>query len=87
MSASKPLRVGFVREHFSSPLLQYAEMDAGKTFTLVECPSGTGQLIARLTSGEIDIAIALTDALISGIANGSTAYRLVGSYVSTPLNW
>jgi len=30
---------------------------------------------------------ALTDALISGIANGSTAYKLVGSYVSTPLNW
>lgn len=28
-----------VREHFSSPLLQYAEADGGKTFTLVECPS------------------------------------------------
>ena len=50
-----PLRIGYgqseilqselnsptylVREHFSSPLLQYAEEDAGKTFTLVECPS------------------------------------------------
>lgn len=31
---------------------------------------------------------ALTDPLISGIANyGSKAYKLVGSYVSTPLNW
>ena len=28
-----------VREHFSSPLLQFAETDGGKTFTLVECPS------------------------------------------------
>ena len=28
-----------VREHFSSPILQYAEADGGKTFTLVECPS------------------------------------------------
>ena len=28
-----------VREHFSSPLLQYAADDADKTFTLVECPS------------------------------------------------
>lgn len=28
-----------VREHFSSPLLQLAEQDGGKTFTLVECPS------------------------------------------------
>jgi hypothetical protein len=30
---------------------------------------------------------ALTDPLISGIAKGSTAYKLVGSYVDTPLNW
>ncbi len=28
-----------VREHFSSPLLQFAEKDEGSTFTLVECPS------------------------------------------------
>jgi hypothetical protein len=82
-----PLRIGYVREHFSSPLLQFAEEDAGKTFTLVECPSGTGQLISRLTNDEIDIAIALTDPLITGIANGSRAYKLVGSFVSTPLNW
>lgn len=30
---------------------------------------------------------ALTDPLISGIAKGSTQYKLVGSYVTTPLNW
>jgi len=82
-----PLRVGYVREHFSSPLLQFAGADQGKSFVLVECPSGTGQLISRLTNDEIDIAIALTDALISGIAKGSKAYKLVGSYVTSPLNW
>jgi len=81
------LRIGYVREHFSSPLLQFAEQDGGKTFVLVECPSGTGQLISRLTNDEIDVAIALTDPLISGISKGSTAYKLVGSYVNTPLNW
>ncbi|KAJ3529879.1 hypothetical protein NMY22_g8819 [Coprinellus aureogranulatus] len=81
------LRVGYVREHFSSPLLQLAEQDGGKTFTLVECPSGTGQIISRLTNNEIDVAIALTDALITGIAKGSKAYKLVGSYVSSSLNW
>ncbi|KAI0719327.1 periplasmic binding protein-like II [Cerioporus squamosus] len=75
-----PLRIGYVREHFSSPLLQFAEADGGKTFTLVECPSATNAerpLISR----------ALTDPLISGIAKGSKAYKLVGSYVTTPLNW
>ncbi|KAL5525671.1 hypothetical protein ACEPAG_7007 [Sanghuangporus baumii] len=81
------LRVGYVREHFSSPLLQFADDDKGKTFTLVECPSGTGQLIKRLADDEIDVAIALTDPLIAGIARGSSAYKLVGSYVTTPLNW
>jgi len=68
-------------------LLQYAEADGGKTFTLVECPSGTGQVITRLTNDEIDVAVALTDPLISGIARGSQHYKLVGSYVTTPLNW
>ncbi|KAL1674217.1 hypothetical protein EV122DRAFT_221087 [Schizophyllum commune] len=82
-----PLRIGYVREHFCSPLLQFEADDKGETFTLVECPSGTGQLISRLTNDEIDVAIALTDPLISGIAKGSQAYKLVGSYVSTPLNW
>jgi len=57
------------------------------TRILTGVPGGTGQLIARLTNDEIDIAIALTDALISGIAKGSKAYKLVGSYVTSPLNW
>ena len=30
---------------------------------------------------------ALTDALIAGIAKGSKAYKLVGSYVTSPLRW
>ncbi|KZV64599.1 periplasmic binding protein-like II [Peniophora sp. CONT] len=81
------LRIGYVREHFSSPLLQYAADDGEKTFKLVECPGGTGQLIARLENNEIDVAIALTDPLIAGIANGKDFYKLVGSYVTTPLNW
>jgi hypothetical protein len=28
-----------VKEHFSSPLLQFASKDGGQTFTLFECPS------------------------------------------------
>ncbi|KIO34388.1 hypothetical protein M407DRAFT_127998 [Tulasnella calospora MUT 4182] len=81
-----PLRVGYVREHFASPLLQYTEDDGGKTFTLVNCPGGTGQIIKALEEDQVDVVIALTDALIAGIAKGKP-YKLVGSYVSTPLNW
>lgn len=82
-----PLRVGFVREHFASPLLQFADYDKGETFVLVEHPGGTGSLISALEKDEIDIAIALTDPLIAGISRGSQAYKLVGTYVTTPLNW
>jgi len=76
-----------VREHFASPLLQFAEDDKGQTFTLVEHPGGTGSLIAALQNNEVDLVIALTDPLIAGICRGSTAYKLVGNYVTTPLNW
>ncbi|ELU40364.1 NMT1 domain-containing protein [Rhizoctonia solani AG-1 IA] len=81
------LRVGYVPEHFASPLLQYADADQDKTFVLSAFPGGTGAMTSALKNDEIDVAVALTDALIAGIANGSHAYRLVGSYVSTPLNW
>ncbi|KAF8515543.1 periplasmic binding protein-like II [Gautieria morchelliformis] len=82
-----PLRVGYVREHFASPLLQFADDDKGQTFNLVEHPGGTGSLISALQNNEVDVVIALTDPLIAGIARGSDAYKLVGSYVATPLNW
>lgn len=39
------------------------------------------------TSQQIDVAVALTEALITGIAKGRNDYKLVGSYVRTSLNW
>jgi len=33
------------------------------------------------------LTVALTDALIAGLANGQTAYKLVGRYISSPLRW
>lgn len=41
----------------------------------------------RPDESHLDHLSALTDALISGIAKGSKAYKLVGSYVTSPLNW
>jgi len=80
------LRVGYVREHFSSPLLQLEEIDKGETFVLHECPGGTGELIRALRDDKVDLVIALTDPLITGIVSGEN-YRLVGNYVDSPLNW
>ncbi|GAA6062516.1 hypothetical protein JCM10212_001566 [Sporobolomyces blumeae] len=84
MSAPR-LRIGYVREHFSSPLLQLAAHD--ESIELVECPSGTGQVMSRLKSNEIDVAIALTESLLAGIAKKTAEFKLVGTYVTSPLQW
>ena len=69
-----PLRVGYVREHFSSPILQYAEADQGKTFTLVECPGGTGQLIKAMEDDQADVVMQV-NAHINPVAKSSSQSR------------
>ncbi|TXT13162.1 hypothetical protein VHUM_01563 [Vanrija humicola] len=82
-----PIKVGWHREHFLSPLLQLAAQDKGRHFELVECPGGTGEMQVKLANGELDVCIALTDALIAGLANGADSYKLCGRYISSPLRW
>ncbi|KAM0748336.1 periplasmic binding protein-like II [Meredithblackwellia eburnea MCA 4105] len=82
---SGKLRVGYVPEHFSSPLLQLAAKDP--SIELVSCPSGTGQLMTAIKEDTIDIAIALTEALVAGIAKKTAEFKIVGTYVTSPLNW
>lgn len=91
--AVQKLRVGYVPEHFAAPLHHLAATAWGKEhIELVSQPSGTGQMLTSLdasqTNGQkIDVAVALTEALITGIAKGRSDYKLVGSYVRTSLNW
>jgi hypothetical protein len=56
---STKLKVGWHREHFLSPLLQFTKDDAGDTFELVECPGGTGEMQVKLREGEIDVCIGM----------------------------
>ncbi|CAD6897690.1 unnamed protein product [Tilletia controversa] len=87
------LKIGYVPEHFSSPLLQLAASEWGKeNIKLVSQPSGTGQMLTSFQPEQeggrkIDVAVALTEALITGIAKGRKDYTLVGSYVRSSLNW
>ncbi|GAK62244.1 periplasmic binding protein-like II [Moesziomyces antarcticus] len=87
------IRCGYVPEHFAAPLLQLADTAWGKEhIELVLQPSGTGQMLTSLDASQqggqkIDVAVALTEALITGIAKGREDYKLVGSYVRTSLNW
>ncbi|KAI7778490.1 periplasmic binding ii [Diaporthe eres] len=88
--ASAPLRVGYVPEHFSTPI-HFASKHFGLDAKLVPFPSGTGHMITALRSNEIDVGIGLTEGWVAGLGKedvqGDGGYRLVGTYVETPLCW
>ncbi|KAL4722770.1 hypothetical protein ACLX1H_010008 [Fusarium chlamydosporum] len=88
--SSSPLRIGFVPEHFSTPLY-FAQKHFGLDATLIPFPSGTGHMVTAIRSGEIDVAVGLTEGWIAGLGKegveGDGGYRLVGTYVETPLCW
>lgn len=75
------------------PLLQLAESSWGKEhIALIAQPSGTGQMLTSFhaedpSKRQIDVAIALTEALTAGLAKGRGDYELVGTYVTSSLNW
>ncbi|QLL32796.1 hypothetical protein HG536_0D03180 [Torulaspora globosa] len=89
-----PLRVGYVPEHFSTPL-QFAQKHGffsrqGLQITLIPYPSGTGHMISSLNSQELDVAIGLTEAFVRGLLADPAqppSYEIVSTYVSSPLNW
>ncbi|KAJ1982944.1 hypothetical protein H4R35_000070 [Dimargaris xerosporica] len=84
------LRLGV--EHFSSPVFLY---DQSKTFAargldveVVICEAGTGDMVRRLQSGELDLAFCVTEGLTTAVANdGSRSIQIVGTYVESPLCW
>ncbi|GAP92715.1 putative periplasmic binding ii protein [Rosellinia necatrix] len=84
------IRIGFVPEHFSTPL-HFAQKYFGLDATLIPFPSGTGHMITAIRAGEIDIGIGLTEAWVAGLGKedtpGDGGYRIVGTYVETPLCW
>ncbi|KAI9760529.1 MAG: hypothetical protein M4579_001614 [Chaenotheca gracillima] len=89
MSSSEPLRVGFVPEHFSTPL-HFAKKYYSASATLIPFPSGTGHMVTALKEGEIDIGIGLTEGWVAKLGKAGveeSGFRLVGTYVESPLCW
>lgn len=86
--ASAKLRIGFVPEHFSTPIY-FASKHFGLDAQLIPFPSGTGHMITALRSNEIDVGIGLTEGWVAGLGKedveGDGGYKLVGTYVETPL--
>lgn len=84
------LRVAYIPEHFSTPLFLAQEQGFyGDALNVEFVPviEGSGRLIKLLNDKQVDIAIGLTEAFISDIAKGNETYKLIASYVSSPLCW
>ncbi|CAI6308118.1 unnamed protein product [Periconia digitata] len=85
------LKIGFVPEHFSTPLA-FARKHYDLQAKLLPFPSGTGHMVTALQSGEIDIGVGLTEGWVAAMGKAQEAqkdagFKVVGTYVETPLCW
>ena len=82
------MRLGYVPEHFLTPVLlahKHGFFKAnGLHVELVPQPSGTGQMISSYKDKSIDVAIGLTEGWVNGY---SGTYRIIATYVKSPLCW
>ncbi len=86
----KTFVVGGVPEHFNLPWHLAIEQGlfekAGLKVQYKDFPGGTGALSRALQSGELDLAVVLTEGIAASILNGNPA-RIIKTYVQTPLIW
>lgn len=86
----KTVTIGGVPEHFN--LAWYLTLKDGEYkeegFNLrwKDYPGGTGAMTEALRSGDIDMAVILTEGIIKDIADGNPS-KIVQTFVDTPLIW
>ncbi|MES2559548.1 MAG: substrate-binding domain-containing protein [Bacteroidota bacterium] len=84
------VRVGGVPEHFNLAwhlaIEQQHFANQGITIDWKDVPGGTGAMCKALRNNELDIAIALTEGVVSDIMNGNPS-NIVQFYVNSPLCW
>jgi len=85
-SVLRRFRVGGVPEHFNTPW-HTAKWPRGLAIEWSNFHGGTGAMMKALRSNEIDVAIALTEGIVADITQKGTDVQLLGTYVSTPLEW
>ena len=84
------LKIGGVPEHFNYPwyltLKNKEYSQHGINLRWKDYPGGTGDMCKALSSGEVDIAIVLTEGIIKDITEGNPS-KILQTYVETPLIW
>lgn len=86
----KTIKVGGVPEHFNLPwhlCIEDGKFEKeGVKVEWKEFPEGTGAMCKSLRSGEIDVAVILTEGIIRDIINGNPS-RIIQEYIGSPLIW
>ncbi len=84
------IKAGGVPEHFNLPWNLVVEnkilASSGIDLTWKECHGGTGEMTQALRSGELDIAVLLTEGITADILHGNPS-KIVQFYVNSPLRW
>ncbi len=87
---SNEIKIGGVTEHFNLPWNLAVEQNkfqkAGVDLNWKFFPGGTGVMTEALRTGELDLAILLTEGFISAAAKGLKA-KIVKEYITSPLGW
>lgn len=84
---------GGVPEHFNLAIWEHlnspsSETACGVPTRFVSVPGGTGAMMTALAEGSVDVAIALTEGVVSAAAKEKCAsIRVVAPYVMSPLAW
>jgi sulfonate transport system substrate-binding protein len=83
-------KIAGVPEHFNFPWhvakdLGYFDK-AGLDIQWQDNKSGTGAITKLLNTGEIDLAVLLTEGIIADIAKGGES-KIIQVFVKSPLNW
>ncbi len=84
------INVGGVPEHFNYPwylaLKKRSFHKKGINLRWKDFPGGTGDMCKALRSGEVDMALVLTEGIIKDIIDGNPS-KILQTYVETPLIW
>ena len=84
------IRVGGVPEHYNLPIHLATEdgsfHNAGIDLQWIEFPGGSGEMTNALRNDEVDIAILLTEGILTDIIKGNPS-KIVSGYVKTALTW
>lgn len=87
---SNNICIGGVTEHFNLPWNLAVEQgkfaQAGVDLNWKFFPGGTGVMTEALRTGELDLAILLTEGFISAASKGLQA-KIVKEYITSPLGW